>query len=452
MRVSSIVAAVVVGALASSVAWAVDGDLDPSFGTNGGYTYLGESGIAFQLPMRSAVLADGRILTCGGVATSSSGDDFLVALLTADGELDTSFNFNGKATVDFGGNNDICNTVVVQSDGKILLIGSGASTGTSGSDFALARLNADGTLDTTFGAGSGRATVGFDLGGMNTDYGAHAVLQPDNKIVVAGIAEAATGYDFAITRLMQDGSRDTSFGVAGRVTVDFNTDPGSLDQADSVALDDQGRIVVGGIAYVNGGSDFAFVRLLPNGTLDANFNGDGKATIPFDLGNTNGDISYRTIVTYDQKIVMVGGADTGTSSTNNDFAIARVLPNGSLDMTFGVGGKTVIPFDITANGNDVATDIVESANGSLIVVGAVAIDGSGNSAGGALRLTSNGALDDSFGVFGKETHLFGSPTFLLLSTVLQGTQVIATGINGPGADIAVARLSIDSIFANGFEP
>jgi uncharacterized delta-60 repeat protein len=450
MRVSLIVAAVAVSALASSVAWAVDGDLDPSFGTSGGYTYLGESGMAFQLPMRSAVLADGRILTCGGVATSSSGDDFLVALLTADGELDTSFNFSGTATVDFGGNDDICNTVLIQPNGKILLIGSSAPTsGTSGSDFALARLNANGTLDTTFGAGTGRVTVGFDLGGANTDYGAQAVLQPDNKIVVAGIAEAATGYDFAVTRLLQDGSRDTTFGVAGRVVVDFNADPESVDQADSVVLDDQGRIIVGGIAEVNGSEDFALVRLLPNGALDANFNGDGKATIPFDLGNTNGDISYRTILTHDHKIIMVGGADTGTATSNNDFAIARVLPNGSLDTTFGVGGKTVISFDLTANGNDVATDVVETANGSFIVVGTAA-EGS-SSAGGALRLTSNGTLDDSFGVFGKETYLFGSPTFLFTGAMLQGTQVIATGINGAGADIAVARLSIDSIFANGFE-
>ena len=241
--------------VATSPAFAVDGDLDPTFGNNAGYTFLGFTGLDFQLPMRTTILADGRILTCGGFATSSSQDDFVVAMLTPDGELDTSFNFSGEVDVDFDGGKDICNAVLVQPNGKILLVGSSvAATGTADADFAVARLNVDGTLDTTFGGGSGRVTIGFDLGDSNTDVAAMAVIQPDNKIVVGGIAETVGGFDFGAVRLLQDGSRDTTFGNAGRVTVDFNGDASSLDQADTVLLDDQGRIILTGIASVNGAS------------------------------------------------------------------------------------------------------------------------------------------------------------------------------------------------------
>jgi uncharacterized delta-60 repeat protein len=440
-------------AFATSPAFAVDGELDPTFGTNAGYTYLGLTALNFQLPMRSAVLADGRIVTCGGFATSSSQTDFVVAMMTPDGHLDTSFNFNGQVDVDFNGGDDICNAVLIQPNGKILLIGSSAApTGTAAADFAVARLNTDGTLDTTFGGGSGRVTIGFDLGDSNTDVAAMGVMQSDNKIILGGIVETVGGFDFGAVRLLQDGSRDTSFGSAGRATVDFNGDASSLDQADSVLLDSQGRIILTGIASVSGGSDFALARLLPNGTLDVNFNGDGKATIPFNLGNTNSDISYRAILTHDQKIVMVGAADTGISPTaNNDVAIARVLPNGSLDTSFGDAGKLVVSFDLVPNANDVATAVVETANGSLIVGGIAGIDNASNSAGFTLRLKPDGTLDDSYGVFGKETYTFGSPTFIVGDTVLQGTQLIVTGFSGVGGDIAVARISIDSIFANGFE-
>jgi uncharacterized delta-60 repeat protein len=440
-------------ACATSPAFAVDGDLDPTFGTNAGYTYLGLTGVNFLLPMRTTVLADGRILTCGGFATSSSQTDFVVAMLTPDGQLDTSFNFNGQVDVDFNGGDDICDAVLVQPDGKILLIGaSTATTGSGAADFAAARLNTDGTLDTTFGGGSGRVTIGFDLGNNNTDIAAMAAIQPDHKIVIGGIAQSVGGFDFAATRLLQDGSRDTSFGSAGRVTVDFNGDVNSLDQADSLLLDEQGRIILTGIASVNDTTDFALARLLPNGTLDVNFNGDGKATIPFDLGNSNSDISYRAILTHDQKIVMVGGADTGIGTTqNNDVAIARVLPNGSLDTSFGNAGKAVISFDLISNGNDIATSVVETANGALIVGGVAAMDDLGNTAGFTLRLTHDGVLDDSYGVFGKETYTFGSPTFILGDTVMQGTQLIVTGFSGVGGDIAVGRILIDSVFANGFE-
>jgi uncharacterized delta-60 repeat protein len=438
----------------SSSSFAADGDLDPSFGS-GGFTFTGETGTSFQLPPKPVVLPDGRILSCSAIASgSASGTDFFVSRFLPDGTLDPAFNFNGKVSVDFNSQDDFCNTVLVQPDGKILLIG---SSGTANSDMAVARLNPDGTLDATFGAGTGRATIAFDRGGTNSDIGAHAALQADNKIVMVGWAIGAADCDFAIVRLMPDGTRDTTFGTAGRVAINFNFagSTNNIDQADNVAIDDQGRIIVGGVADTGANSfDFAVLRLLPNGTLDANFNADGLATVGFNLGSSFADLAYRMILQRDGKILMSGGADAGTSTSNTDMAFARLLPNGSLDTSFGVAGKTTVPFDLTANSSDVATDIAVESNGSIVAVGLASTDAAGGGDAAVLRLTPSGMLDQSFGVFGKRTFNFGNATALFTGVALQGSQIIATGEAGASvsaADNVVARLSVDSIFANGFE-
>ena len=291
------------------------------------------------------------------------------------------------------------------------------------------------------------------------DTAATVALQPDNKILVAGWAEAATGIDMAIVRLLPDGTRDTTFNGTGRVTIDFNfPGTGSIDQADSIVVEDSGKILLGGVAETTSGSfDFALARLLPNGQLDPSFDADGRATIGFDLGNTNSDLSYQTIRQRDGKIVMVGAADTGSGTANNDFAIARLLPDGSPDPGFGVGGKVVVPFDIVTNGADVATGVVEDSVGRLVVVGG-GISSSGTEASSlALRLLPDGTLDDGFGNFGKQIYAFGGTYELFTGVTLQGTQIIAEGIVQSGtspdtvSDNVVARMEVDLIFADGFE-
>jgi len=322
----------------------------------------------------------------------------------------------------------------------------------------VARLNADGSLDPTFGAGSGTVLVPFDLGDNNGDTAGAVTLQPDGKILVAGWAVVgASNYDFAVVRLLPDGTRDTTFNSTGRVTVAFDfagTD--GIDQADAIMVDDAGRIVVGGVAETQPSSfGFALVRLLPNGQLDHNFSADGRATIDFDLGATLSELSYQSILTRDGKIVMVGQADAGSgSTTNGDVAIARVLPDGSLDGTFGIGGKVVVPFDQVTNGGEVATGVVEDDAGRLVVVGATVVDDTNFfTRSFALRLTPGGDLDASFGTFGKKVYNFGGDTDLATGVALQGTQPIMAGITTSGTDTDnfVARLDVDMIFANGFE-
>lgn len=450
------VALLAMGGLLCNAAIAADGDLDPTFGT-GGFAVTGITGAGFELPAKPVVLANGKILVCSNVASGGpSGTDFFVARFNANGTLDASFDFDGKVTIDFDSRSDGCNALAVQSDGKILAVGSSVDS-TPQSDFAVARLNADGSLDPTFGAGTGKAIVPFDLGGGDDDTAGAVAIQPDGNIVVAGWSTTGTtGYDFAVVRLLPDGTRDTTFNSTGRVTVGFDfAGTNMIDQGDAVMVDAAGRIVVGGVAEVTMGSlDFALIRLLPNGQLDSNFNADGRATIAFDLGASDSDLSYQTILQGDGKIVMVGAADAGTGSTNNnDFAIARLLPDGSPDPGFGIGGKVVVPFDLITNGNDVATGVVQDSAGRIVVGGAATYDVSFDFRSAAVRLLGNGALDGSFGVFGKKTFDFGGTNDLFTGVALQGTQIIAGGqkTSGMNNDNIVARLGVDLIFADGFE-
>jgi uncharacterized delta-60 repeat protein len=438
-------------------AFAADGDLDPTFGT-GGVAHAGATAATLLLPPKPVVQADGKIVFCfelGG--TGPSGNDFMIARFNADGSPDTTFDFDGTVVIDFDARNDACNAIAVQPNGKIVAIGPSSDTVANNNDFAIARVNVDGTLDSTFGAGTGKTLVSFDLGGNNDDTPGAVTLQPDGKIVVAGWASGATGYDMAVVRLLQDGSRDTTFNSTGRATIPFDfAGTGDVDQSDAVMVDDAGRIIVGGIAETQLSSyGFALARLLPNGTLDNNFNADGRATIDFDLGGTDSDVSYTSMLTRDGKIVMVGATDTSSGPTPSyDVAVARVLPDGSPDPSFGIGGKVVVPFDLVANGTDVAYGVAEDSAGRIVVAGTGIADASSNSRGLAFRLMPTGALDESFGAFGKKIYDFGGTSELITGVAVQGNAIIFGGITVNGAsdsDAFLARADVDLIFANGFK-
>ena len=443
--------------MACGVAAAADGDLDPTFG-NGGFMVAGVTGANFLLPPKPAVQPDGKILYCSRIDTGgSTGADFLIVRFNADGSLDSTFNFDGRVTVDFDNNTDGCNAIAVQPNGKIVAVGASEPSGTFNYDFAIARLNADGTLDSTFGAGTGKTTVAFDLGDDNGDYGNAVALQADGKIVVAGWADtAAHGDDFAVTRLLPDGTRDSAFNVTGRVTIAFDL-PGSAtqtDEGDSVAIDGNGNIIVGGIAEAAppNAQDFAVARLTPSGALDHDFDADGRATFAFDAGATNNDLSYDMIRQRDGKIVMVGSVDTGTGSTSNpDTAVVRLLPDGSPDADFGIGGKVLVPYDLVADGTDVAYGVLQDPAGRIVLAGGAATTTGARAT--VARLLGNGTLDASFGNFGKGVYDLDADAAAFTGIVLQGTQIIAAGeyIIGADQDDVVARVQVDLIFAGGFE-
>jgi uncharacterized delta-60 repeat protein len=202
------------------------------------------------------------------VIGGASGD-FAVARYLADGTLDTSFSGDGKQTINFG-SSDFARGVRLQSDGKILLAG---HVGPAGSyDIALARLNADGSLDTTFD-GDGMVTTPI---GTAEDVSSSLEIQPDGKIIVTGHSfNAATNDDFAVLRYNSDGTLDETFGTGGVVTTAIG--PGH-DVILAVALQADGRIVVSGRTETGGANDFALARYhsidLPQ--LPGDYNLDGS--------------------------------------------------------------------------------------------------------------------------------------------------------------------------------
>jgi uncharacterized delta-60 repeat protein len=451
--------------LATLPSFAANGDIDTYFGNNG----VASAGVShFQAVLDGAtppvIQADGKILVCGGIATGGpSGTDMLVIRFTADGQPDSAgFSFDGKVEIDFSGD-DFCTALALQADGKIVVVG---KTSANGGDFAIARLGTDGTLDATFGesAGAGvrtgKTTIDFQRGGSNADAATSVVIQADGKIVVAGHAATdSDGTDFAVVRLNEDGSRDSSFTLTGMVTLGFNA--GENETAAAVRVDAAGRIVLGGTADVAGNFDFAVARLLSNGLPDANFSSDGRVTLGFDLGGQTGsqdDEALGMIVQRDGKIVLVGEADISSNklAPNYDVAIARLQPDGSPDNAFGSNGRTLVAFDLAANGLDAGVSVVEQSNGKLIVGGYANASANAIEAT-VVRLNVDGSRDAQFGSLGKvvlDLGLSNPSQQIVLGVALQGTQVMVSGGASVAAgmfDAIAVRLENDLLHASGFE-
>lgn len=293
------------------------GKLDPAFSRSWKLTTnLNRSDVIRSTTTQS----DGKILVAGNSdnATNSSYD-FAVVRYNTDGSLDTSFNSTGSVTDDFG-SHDYARSIAVQSDGKIVVTGQTYSFSHSNYDFAVLRYNTDGTLDTTFN-GTGKLTL--DFGG--DDDARSVAIQSDGKIVVGGTAHNGTNDDFALVRLNSDGSLDTSFSGTGKLMSNF----GAQDRTFSIAIQSDGKIVIAGESNSYSSSlNFTVVRYNSDGTLDTSFNGTGIATTAFFASHEE---AYSVAIQNEGKILVAGYAP---SASNNDFALVRYNSDGTLDTSF----------------------------------------------------------------------------------------------------------------------
>jgi uncharacterized delta-60 repeat protein len=343
----------------SVVRYLPDGSLDKSFGNDGKVST--DFGKDFELAFDMTLQPDGKIVAAGesGSSTDDSSFDFALARYNADGSLDTTFGKGGKLTTDFAGDDDEANDVAVQADGKIVLVGlTGVSTDRSRYDFALARYNADGSLDTTFGAG-GKLTTDFAGG---DDEASRIALLPHGKILAAGLAtRAGADSDFALARYNADGSLDTTFGTRGKLTTDF---AGKDDKADSLAIQKNGEIVATGGAGIvqNTSGAFALARYTKNGVLDPSFGTGGKVTTELTDGQ---DEAFAVALQRDGKIIAAGVANWVLAEAG-DFALARYDTNGSLDASFGSGGTVTTDF---AGDFDNVFDIAIQRDGRIVATG-----------------------------------------------------------------------------------
>ena len=381
--------------VASAVAAAAaPGQLDPSFGAGG--TVVTEFPSSYSGARAVAVQADGRIVAAGFAHTDNSIiSDFALTRYDSSGALDPTFGTGGRVRTDFGGRFDEALAVAVQPDGRVVVAGN--SSDANGSDMAVARYNSDGLLDTSFD-GDGMALVDF---GSEASARAVA-LQPDGGIVLAGGVSQPVGggccvSDFALVRLTSVGALDSSFDGDGRVVTDFlaGADNGH-DVAQAVRVQADGRIVAAGAGVAGVVSvDFAVARYLADGSLDATFSDDGLVTTDFvgyfdeirDLAVDNGG----RIVTGGQSCEFPGNSDEVC-----DFGLARYTSNGTLDRRFGRKGR--VRTDLGADLSEGIRGVVVQADGRIVAAGDTS--GPGASDVGLTRYRSDGRLDRGFGVNG----------------------------------------------------
>lgn len=369
---------------------APNGSLDTTFGSGGKVA----TGVAFApavtgAPIAMALQADGRVLLLGGLK---------LLRYNADGTPDASFGTAGLVTVPFTGSVfDTAQGVAVQADGKIVVVG--FTRVNNQDDFALARFNADGTLDTTFGS-AGKVSTDFY---GNSDQARRVRLQPDGKIIVAGLATTGSGAtadtDFAVVRYNLDGSLDTTFGSGGKVST---TIAGKFDSAQGMALQGDGKIVLAGRVGVDGGSDpdFGVARYGANGSLDASFGTGGIVRIDFGLGNW--EEATDVAVQGDGRILVTGRVRIGAAF---NLALARFNGDGTADAGFGAAGLATTA--VTSQ-SDVAKALVIQADGKVVVVGQSA-NLSANPDMAIARYQANGSLDTAFGAAGKlSVDFFGA--------------------------------------------
>jgi uncharacterized delta-60 repeat protein len=395
-----------------------EGDLDTSFDGDGKVLTdfgLGETAHAI------AIQPDGKIVVAGESNASGHNDDFALARYLPNGSLDPTFSSDGRVLTDFGGN-DLALAVALQSDGKVVVAGF-SDTG-SRRDFALARYLPDGRLDPTFST-DGKVTT--DFGGFSDALA--VAIQHDGKIVVAGDAIASGGLDFALARYLPDGRLDPTFSTDGKVTTDFS---GDFDQIHVVALQHTGEIVVAGESWASGNRNMALARYLPDGRLDPTFSTDGKVTTDFGGGETANTLVLQS----DGKMVVAGGSD---ANRHGDFALARYLPDGRLDPTFSTDGKILT--DIGSGSDDEAGAVALQPDGKIVVAG---FSNGRNGDFALVRYRADGTLDLSFSGDGKVLTDFASGSSdgggALALQPRDGRLVVAGGSNAnSGFDFALAR-------------
>ena len=314
--------------------------------------------------------------------------------LTA-GVLDFTFSTNGVLAQDFGlgsTDDDGAEAVVIQPDGKILVAGFAQRATAGDFDFFVARYNRDGTPDTDFGNGGVRY-ISFDLGGTNEDRAQAIALQTDGKIVVAGFTATATGTDFAVARLDTGGTLDPGFDGDGKATVPFNLGGTNNDAATDLVIQPDGKIVVvGSAATAANGTDLAIVRLDPDGSPDETFNTDGKLDFGINLGGTNNDVAEAVALSGD-KIVLAGTAEN--SPTLSEAVVAVVTTEGNQDFTFAGGGVVTLRY-ASLLGRYTAKDVAVQPDGGIVLTGQAENPTGADNNIGIARITSAGVLDSTF--------------------------------------------------------
>lgn len=325
-----------------------------------------------------------------------------------DGDYVKSFGDQGREQIAFSPSLDLAIgfanfiDLAIQPDGKLVVSGTvdNTSAPSPSTDFGVLRLNSNGTLDTNFGI-QGQTIVAFDRGGTNDDVASSVVLQPNGRILLCGESggdPSGGGSDMGFARLQASGALDLQFSGDGKATVPFDIGPvGSRDDtAVRCALQGDGKIVAAGRAAIDADTQrMAVVRLNGDGSRDLSFNGSGLVTIDFGPSLPSA-LALDVTILPDGHIVLTGLAAPTPSTAA--WVFARLDADGQLDATFGNGGTLVFDPGVMSYQAYEGVDATALADGSIVAVGAMALTSApGNMDYGVFKLAPNGALDTGFG-------------------------------------------------------
>lgn len=425
-----------------------NGILDSAFGKNGLENSADFGGTAGSNSI--AIQKDGKIIVCGYTAVNGNYY-FAVSRYNINGTLDNSFSNDGKIITDFGfaklsdpskGNSeyDYGNAVGIQSDGKIVAVGEAYNYLNYSQEFAIARYNTDGNLDSTFD-GDGKQTTDFG----SDDNGYSLAFQKDGKIVVAGYTATQDGtsyYNFAIARYNSNGSLDNTFDRDGKQI----TSSGTRDFLfNSVAIQNDGKIVVAAHSWNGSNNDFAIDRYNSDGSLDNTFNGDGKLITDF---GSSDDYAASIAIGGDGKILLIGYVYTTVNSiVNLNSVLVRYNSDGRLDNTFDGDGKLI---ENLHQGNTSYTSSAIQKDGKLVTAG---YTWNGNDYDFVVaRYNTNGNLDNTFANNGVQMTDFGAAEIEPHIAIQKDGKIVLAGTTG-NSGFAIIRYningSIDSTFGNG---
>jgi uncharacterized delta-60 repeat protein/uncharacterized repeat protein (TIGR01451 family) len=348
--------ALFVGLPLLAVAAPSDGSLDTSF--NIGAT-PGTNGAVLAI----VVQPDGKILIGGTFTTVRGVIQNRIARLNADGSLDTTFNTGANV-----GTDDLVTAIALQPDGKII-VGGDFTTARGVTQNGIARLNADGSLDTTFNTG---ANVGVTTGVFASLLRAVAV-QPDGKILIGGYFTTARGVvQNAIARLNADGSLDTSFNTGANVGTDL--------YVLAIAVQPDGKIIIGGdFSTVRGVTRIGSARLNADGSLDTSFTNTGTDPV------TEASV-VAIAVQPDGKILIGGNFTTARGVVQN--RIARLNVDGSVDTSFNTGANP-------GTDSSIVNTVALQPDGKILI-GGTFTTARGVVQNAIARLNADGSLDTSF--------------------------------------------------------
>lgn len=369
------------------------------------------------------------------------------SLLAAAGDLDTTFGtataVSGTEITYFGidsGQRSFAQSVIQLPDGKLVAAGYNRATSTSNYDFALVRYTASGNPDSTFD-GDGRVVTAI---GAGDDQGYAVIVQPDGKLVVAGTSYNGTNNDIALVRYNADGSLDATFSSDGIQTTDFS---GSNDNGRALVLQADGKLVVAGTSNDGSQNRIAVVRYNSDGSLDTDFDGDGKLLAS--VGSTN-TIGNSVIQQADGKLVVGGSIRPGTIF---QFALFRFNPSGQLDTTLNSTGYVTTALGTNDYSGSVGRSVIQQADGKLILAGDAWITNQ-DSDFALARYNADGSLDTSFSGDGLQTTNISGVTDIACQVIQQrdGKLVVAgSGYMAPAnADFIVVRYNSNGTLDTSF--